>query len=35
VLCVEVEARGRAFWEVNNPEDVSRVEAMMAAAALT
>jgi 3-deoxy-manno-octulosonate cytidylyltransferase (CMP-KDO synthetase) len=31
VLCVEVEARGRSFWEVNNPEDVPRVEAMMAA----
>ncbi|GAB4381779.1 3-deoxy-manno-octulosonate cytidylyltransferase [Albidovulum sp.] len=29
VLCVEVEARGRPFWEVNNPEDVARVEAMM------
>ena len=25
VLCVEVEARGRQFWEVNNPEDVARV----------
>lgn len=31
VLCVEVEARGRAFWELNNPEDVGRLEAMMAA----
>lgn len=30
VLCVEVEARGRQFWELNNPEDVSRIEAMMA-----
>jgi 3-deoxy-manno-octulosonate cytidylyltransferase (CMP-KDO synthetase) len=30
VLCVEVEARGRQFWEVNNPEDVTVVEAMMA-----
>jgi 3-deoxy-manno-octulosonate cytidylyltransferase (CMP-KDO synthetase) len=30
VLCVEVEARGRAFWELNNPEDVPRIEAMMA-----
>ncbi len=29
VLCVEVEARGRAFWELNNPEDVPRIEAMM------
>lgn len=31
VLCVEVAARGRQFWEVNNPEDVPRVEAMMKA----
>ncbi|MEO9651355.1 MAG: manno-octulosonate cytidylyltransferase [Roseobacter sp.] len=30
VLCVEVEARGRQFWELNNPEDVPRLEAMMA-----
>jgi 3-deoxy-manno-octulosonate cytidylyltransferase (CMP-KDO synthetase) len=30
VLCVEVEARGRQFWEVNNPEDVAKVETMMA-----
>ena len=30
VLCVEVEARGRLFWELNNPEDVARLEAMMA-----
>lgn len=30
VLCVEVEAKGRAFWELNNPEDVPRIEAMMA-----
>ncbi len=30
VLCVEVEARGRQFWELNNPEDVPRIEAMMA-----
>ncbi len=29
VRCVEVEARGRAFWELNNPEDVERIEAMM------
>ena len=29
VLCVEVEARGRQFWELNNPEDVARIEAMM------
>lgn len=31
VLCVEVEARGREFWELNNPEDISRIEAMMRA----
>lgn len=30
VLCVEVEARGRQFWELNNPEDVPRIEAMLA-----
>jgi 3-deoxy-manno-octulosonate cytidylyltransferase (CMP-KDO synthetase) len=30
VLCVEVDARGRSFWELNNPEDVPRIEAMMA-----
>ncbi len=31
VLCVEVEARGRQFWELNNPSDVPRIEAMLAA----
>ena len=30
VLCVEVDARGRQFWELNNPEDVPKLEAMMA-----
>ena len=30
VLCVEVEARGRQFWELNNPEDVPKIEQMMA-----
>jgi 3-deoxy-manno-octulosonate cytidylyltransferase (CMP-KDO synthetase) len=30
VLCVEVQARGRHFWELNNPSDVPRIEAMMA-----
>lgn len=30
VLCVEVQARGRQFWELNNPQDVPRLEAMMA-----
>lgn len=29
VLCVEVEARGSKFWELNNPEDIPRIEAMM------
>ncbi|WP_456388815.1 3-deoxy-manno-octulosonate cytidylyltransferase [Profundibacter sp.] len=27
VRCVEVEARGTVFWELNNPVDVSRIEA--------
>jgi len=30
VLCVEVDARGRPFWELNNPEDIPRIEAMLA-----
>lgn len=30
VLCVEVAAQGRQFWELNNPEDVPRIEAMLA-----
>ena len=30
VLCVEVEARGRQFWELNNPSDVARIETMLA-----
>jgi len=34
VLCVEVQARGRQFWELNNPTDVARLEAMMAAMGL-
>lgn len=29
VLCVEVDANGRPFWELNNPEDVPRIEAML------
>ncbi|WP_300032904.1 manno-octulosonate cytidylyltransferase [uncultured Roseobacter sp.] len=29
VLCVEVSARDRQFWELNNPEDVPRLEKMM------
>ncbi len=31
VQCVEVDACGRQFWELNNPEDVPRIEAMLAA----
>jgi 3-deoxy-manno-octulosonate cytidylyltransferase (CMP-KDO synthetase) len=30
VLCVEVEAKGREFWELNNPSDVPVIEAMLA-----
>lgn len=30
LLCVEVKARGRVFWELNNPEDVARIEAVTA-----
>lgn len=30
VLCIEVDARGRQFWELNNPQDVPRLERMMA-----
>jgi 3-deoxy-manno-octulosonate cytidylyltransferase (CMP-KDO synthetase) len=29
VLCVEVDAKGRQFWELNNPEDVPRIEGML------
>lgn len=29
VRCVEVEARGQVFWEVNHPGDVPRVEAAL------
>ncbi|MEE4347224.1 MAG: manno-octulosonate cytidylyltransferase [Paracoccaceae bacterium] len=30
ILCVEVQSKGRQFWELNNPEDVARLETMMA-----
>ena len=30
VLCVEVAAHGRQFWDLNNPADVPRIETMMA-----
>jgi 3-deoxy-manno-octulosonate cytidylyltransferase (CMP-KDO synthetase) len=29
VHCVEVDGRGRAFWELNNPSDVPRIEAIL------
>ncbi|PVA07712.1 3-deoxy-manno-octulosonate cytidylyltransferase [Thalassorhabdomicrobium marinisediminis] len=29
MLCVEVEAKGRQFWELNNPEDVPKIEQML------
>lgn len=29
--CIEVEAKGADFWELNNPEDVPRIEAVLAA----
>ena len=29
VTCVEVEAESREFWELNNPEDVARIEAVL------
>ncbi|TNY33999.1 3-deoxy-manno-octulosonate cytidylyltransferase [Pelagovum pacificum] len=32
--CVEVDARGQPFWELNNPEDVPRIEAMLAEAGM-
>ena len=29
ILCVEVNAKGYQFWELNNPEDVARIEKMI------
>ena len=29
VACVPVEGRGRVFWELNNPEDIPRIEAAL------
>jgi 3-deoxy-manno-octulosonate cytidylyltransferase (CMP-KDO synthetase) len=29
MLCVEVDAKGREFWEVNNPEDIVIIEEML------
>ncbi len=30
VHCIEVEARGAKFWELNNPEDTPRIEVVLA-----
>jgi 3-deoxy-manno-octulosonate cytidylyltransferase (CMP-KDO synthetase) len=30
VLCVEVAAEGRTFWELNNPSDVALIESILA-----
>ncbi len=30
IRCVEVESRGRVFWELNNPVDVPRIESALA-----
>ncbi|MEI9904494.1 MAG: hypothetical protein WDN06_11335 [Asticcacaulis sp.] len=29
VRCVEVDGRGRVFWELNNPVDVERIESAL------
>jgi 3-deoxy-manno-octulosonate cytidylyltransferase (CMP-KDO synthetase) len=29
VRCVEVDGRGRVFWELNNPVDVARIESVI------
>jgi len=29
ILCIEVEAKGAVFWELNNPEDVARIESAL------
>lgn len=29
IKCVEVDGRGRVFWELNNPEDVARIETVI------
>jgi 3-deoxy-manno-octulosonate cytidylyltransferase (CMP-KDO synthetase) len=31
VKCVEVQDNGRHFWELNNPEDVKRIESVLQA----
>ena len=35
LLCVEVQAKGRDFWELNNPEDVPKIQHMLSDAGLT
>ncbi|GAB5374822.1 MAG: manno-octulosonate cytidylyltransferase [Acuticoccus sp.] len=34
IACVEVESRGREFWELNNPVDVARIEKVFADAGI-
>jgi len=34
IACVEVAAKGRTFWELNNPVDVARIEAALAEAGI-
>jgi 3-deoxy-manno-octulosonate cytidylyltransferase (CMP-KDO synthetase) len=34
IRCVEVDGRGRVFWELNNPEDIPRIEAALKAEGL-
>ncbi len=29
IKCVEVDGKGRVFWELNNPEDVARIESVL------
>jgi 3-deoxy-manno-octulosonate cytidylyltransferase (CMP-KDO synthetase) len=29
IKCVEVDGRGRVFWELNNPQDVARIEQVI------
>lgn len=29
IRCVEVDAQGRVFWELNNPEDIPRIETAL------
>ncbi|MEH6834197.1 MULTISPECIES: 3-deoxy-manno-octulosonate cytidylyltransferase [Falsihalocynthiibacter] len=31
IRCVEVDGRGRVFWELNNPQDVARIESVLGA----